>query len=103
MLRKFTLKSFEDLMTFADKTLKQNRTVIKAAISYVRLAHRVDKEREAQKAAYAPQLEAYMASEDYAKLLESLNKAEDEDEYKIDADPKGYLAFKKLVRKRAVN
>ena len=41
MLRKFTLKSFGDLITFADRTLKQNRTVITAAISYLRLAHRV--------------------------------------------------------------
>jgi len=68
MLRKFTLKSFEDLMTFADKTLKQNRTVIKAAISYLRLAHRVDKQRAQEQAAFAPQLESYLASEEYAKL-----------------------------------
>ena len=43
-MRKFTLKTFEDLMTFADTTLKQNRTVIKNAISYLRLAHRVNRE-----------------------------------------------------------
>mmetsp|Transcript_18114 Transcript_18114/g.22634 ORF Transcript_18114/g.22634 Transcript_18114/m.22634 type:complete len:174 (+) Transcript_18114:1649-2170(+) len=97
MFRKFTLKSFEDLMTFADKTLKQNRTVIKAAISYLRLAHRVSKVREEEKAAFAPQYEAYMASEDYAKLQETLSKAEDEDEYKNDTDPQGFFAYKKLL------
>lgn len=102
MLRKFTLKSFEDLMTFADKTLKKNRTVIKGAINYIRLAHRVNKEREAEKAAFAPQMEAYLASEEYAKLQETLQKAEDEDEYKNDTDPQGYFAYKKLVRKRAI-
>jgi len=37
MMRRFTLKSFDDLLTFADSTLKQNRTVIKNALSYLRL------------------------------------------------------------------
>ena len=68
MFRKFTLKSFEDLLKFADKTLKQNRTVIKNAISYLRLAHRISKVVEEEKAAFAPQLEAYLASDDYDQL-----------------------------------
>ena len=46
MIRKMTLKSIEDLMTFADKTLKTNRTVIKNAISYLRLTNRIVKVRE---------------------------------------------------------
>ena len=46
--RRFTLKTFEDLLTFADRTLKQNRTVIKTAISYLRLMHRVQKERASE-------------------------------------------------------
>ena len=68
MLRKFTLKSFGDLITFADRTLKQNRTVITAAISYLRLAHRVQKEREQERAALEPLMQEYLESEDYAKL-----------------------------------
>ena len=42
-------------------------------------------------------MEAYLASPDYAKLQETLSKAEDEDEYKNDTDPQGYFSYKKLV------
>ena len=84
-------------MTFADTTLKQNRTVIKNAISYLTLTHRVEKERESELAAFEPKMAAYMESEDYTKLQEVLSKAEDEDEYKNDTDPQGYFAYKKLV------
>ena len=97
MFRKFTLQSFQELLTFADKTLKQNRTVIRAAIAYIRLAHRVSKVREQEQAAFAPLMEAYLASEDYVKLQETLSKAEDEDEYKNDTDPQGFFMYKKLV------
>jgi len=54
MFRKFTLKSFEDLMTFADKTLKQNREVIQGAINYLRLDHQVQKNKDAELAAFEP-------------------------------------------------
>ena len=54
MMRKFTLKSFFDLVEFADRTLLKNRTVIKNAISYLRLAHKVKKEQEKEKASFEP-------------------------------------------------
>ena len=87
MMRRFTLKSFDDLLTFADTTLKQNRTVIKNALSYLRLAHRVQKELDQEKASFEGAYAEYLASEDYAKLQETLKKADDEDEYKNDSDP----------------
>jgi len=96
-MRRFTLKSFEDLLTFADKTLKQNRTVIKNAISYLRLTHRIEKEKEQERATFEPLYQTYLESEDHAKLMETLSKAEDEDEYKNDTDPQGYFSYKKLV------
>jgi len=84
-------------MTFADKTLKQNKIVIRAAIGYLRLMHRVNKEREQELVAFAPQMEEYLASDDYKTLVEKLSKAEDEDEYKNDRDPKGFFTYKKLL------
>lgn len=96
-MRRFTLKTFEDLLTFADKTLKQNRTVIKNAISYLRLTHRIEKEKEQEKATFEPLYQTYLESEDHAKLMETLSKAEDEDEYKNDTDPQGYFSYKKLL------
>lgn len=93
IFRKFTLKSFEDLITFADSTLLKNRTVIKTALSFMRLDHQVGKVREEEKVAFAPKMAAYLESEDYAKLKEKLSKADDEDEYKNDSDPQGFFAY----------
>ena len=59
--------------------------------------HRVTKEKEQEKAAFEPVYQEYLESEDHAKLMETLNKAEDEDEYKNDTDPQGFFAYKKLV------
>ena len=42
-------------------------------------------------------MQEYLESADYAKLKETLSKAEDEDEYKNDTDPQGFFTFKKLV------
>jgi len=42
-------------------------------------------------------MEAYLQSDDYKKLMETLSKAEDEDEYKNDTDPQGFFMYKKLV------
>jgi len=59
--------------------------------------HRVTKEKEQEKAAFEPVYQEYLESEDHAKLMETLNKAEDEDEYKNDTDPQGFFAYKKLL------
>ena len=45
-------------------------------------------------------MQAYLESEEYAKLQESLSKADDEDEYKNDTDPQGFFAYKRLVSGR---
>jgi len=42
-------------------------------------------------------MEAYLQSDDYKKLMETLSKAEDEDEYKNDTDPQGFFMYKKLL------
>lgn len=42
-------------------------------------------------------MQEYLESADYAKLKETLSKAEDEDEYKNDTDPQGFFTFKKLL------
>lgn len=45
-------------------------------------------------------MQEYLESEEYAKLQETLSKADDEDEYKNDTDPQGFFAYKRLVSGR---
>ena len=71
--------------------------MVKTALSYLRLDHRIAKVREQEKAAFAPLMEAYLQSDDYASLQETLKKADDEDEYKNDTDPAGFFGYSKLV------
>ena len=96
-MRRFTLQAFEDMLVFSDKTVFQNRTVARTAISLIRLDHRVNKVRDEELAKLEPQIQEWMESPKYTELQEKLNKAEDEDEYKNDDDPEGFKLYKSLV------
>lgn len=72
---------------------------MKTAKSVLRLLHKVEKTREEELAKFEPLMEEYLASDEYKTFSEKMkNKADDEDEYKADHDPKGYFAFKKLLK-----
>lgn len=45
-MRRFTLQAFEDMLTFIDKTVWQNRTVVRTAVSLMKLEHKVMKVKE---------------------------------------------------------
>ena len=97
-LRKFTLASFEGLMTFNDHELYQYKPILKATTDLVRLVARVDKNRESITAGWKPEYEAYLVSDKYATLLKDIeNAVVDEEEYKKDTDPDGYHKFNDLV------
>ena len=85
------------MLVFSDKTVFQNRTVARTAISLIRLDHRVNKVRDDELAKLEPQIQEWMESPKYTELQEKLNKAEDEDEYKNDDDPEGFKLYKSLV------
>ena len=96
-MRRFTLQAFEDMLTFADTTLWQNRTIARAAISLIRLEHRVNKVKEEELTKFEPVMKEWQESDDYKELQKKLAEAEDEDEYKHDKDPKGFLMYKDMV------
>jgi hypothetical protein len=79
--RRFTLTAFEELITMMDDTLLQNRFVIKTAYNYIRLNHKLEKEREKQKIAHESALVVYKQSKEYENLEKELQKLEDEEEY----------------------
>ena len=96
-MRRFTLQAFEDMFEFSDKTIWQNRTVARTAVSLIRLDHRVNKVRDEELAKIEPLIAEWNESVEYIELQEKLSKAEDEDEYKNDDDPKGFKLYKSLV------
>ena len=95
--RRFTLTAFEELITMMDDTLLQNRFVVKTAYNYIRLNHKLDKEREQQKEKHEQALVVYKQSKEYETLEKELQKLEDEDEYQTDRDPDGYFNYENLL------
>ena len=97
-IRRYSLQAFEDMFNFADKTLWNNRTLAKNAISLIRLDHRLEKvnKEEEQAKSQAEEL-AYKEGPAYKTLQEKLSKAEDEDEYKNDSDPEGYSLYRDML------
>lgn len=98
--RRFTLSAFEELISMMDDKLFQNRYVIKGAYNYLRLDHRMDKIREAERTKHAEAMTKYKESKDYETLVKELQKLEDEDEYKTDSDPDGYFTYENLIEKK---
>ena len=96
-MRRFTLQAFEDMLVFSDKTIWQNRTVARTAVSLIRLDHRVSKVRDEELAKIEPLMQEWLESAKYTELQEKLKSAEDEDEYKNDDDPEGFKLYKSLV------
>lgn len=97
-MRRHNLAALEKILELSDARLYQNKAVVKTAKSVLRLLHRVGKNREAELAKFEPQLETYLASDEYKTFTEKMkSKTDDEDEYKADHDPKGYFAYQKLV------
>ena len=85
------------MFEFSDKTIWKNRTVARTAVSLIRLDHRVKKVRDEELAKIEPLIAEWNESAEYTELQEKLSKAEDEDEYKNDDDPKGFKLYKSLV------
>ena len=67
-MRRFTLQAFEDMIVFADKTIWQNRTVARTAVSLIRLEHRINKVRDEELAKHDPLMQEWMESNDYKEL-----------------------------------
>lgn len=98
--RRFTLQAFEELIVMMDDRLFQNRYVIKNAINYLRLMHKVDKCRDQEREKHAEAMAMYKMSPEYEKLMKDMEKLEDEDEYKLDNDPEGYFTYDALIEKK---
>jgi hypothetical protein len=79
-----------------DELLK-NKHPVKSAIGLIKVLRRVDKVKEEEAKKLGPELEAFKTSDKYAKLLDELKKRDDDDDFKVDADPEGYELYESIV------
>ena len=96
-IRKFTLSSYFEMIAMEDR-IYQNKFAVKAALGMLKTAKRasrLDKAAELEK--MKPEVEEYKASKEYQALLDEIKKKDEDDDFKTDADPKGYELYEKFV------
>lgn len=93
-IRKYALKAFEEQIEFTDRKLFQNRYVSRAALGYLQLDKKLSGKKAELLEGFKTEYEVYMDSDEYINHLEKVNKANDDDDYKHDSDPKGFKLYK---------
>ena len=73
--------------------------MVKSAIGLCKLGVKIHKIRESETARFQPLLDEYKSSDEYKAVLKTVEDSieNDEDENKIDADPKGFLKYWDVV------
>jgi len=74
------------MIDFADNLL-HNKYAVRTAIGQIKVLNKMKKNQDKLKEEFAPEHKAYKDSKDYQDLQESLNKLEEEDDYRNDPDP----------------
>lgn len=69
----------------------------RAALGYLQIDSKLRKNKAAELEKYKPELQYYTKSKEYKKLNEDLKAKDDDDEYRHDPDPKGYLLWDKFL------
>ena len=67
-IRKYALQAFEEQIEFSDRKLFENRYVSRAALGYLQLDKKLHAKKADLLAAFAPEHDAYLASEEYKDL-----------------------------------
>ena len=70
--RRFTLQAFEELVVMMDDRLFQNRYVVKNAINYLRLMHKVSKCADKEREKHAEAMAIYKLSPEYETLMKDM-------------------------------
>lgn len=96
-MRKYALKSFEEMVEFTDRRLLENKYVSRAALGYLQIEAKIGSEKEKRSAEQQPVTDAYYASEEYKELLEARAKKDDDNEYRNDPDPKGMKLYQSYL------
>ena len=94
-----TFAALEQLLTVQNRQLHRFKSVVKSAIGLCKLGVKIHKIRESETARFQPLLDEYKSSDEYKAVLKTVEDSieNDEDENKIDADPKGFLKYWDVV------
>lgn len=84
-------------MIDVEDNLYKNTFAAQASIGMIKLMNKLEKIKEREQEEYKPKLEEYYKSDYYKKLQEQISKQSEDDEFKFDADPKGYELYKQCV------
>jgi len=96
-IRKYTLHSYFEMVAMEDKVYK-NKFAVKAALGMLKVAKKAVKiDRDSELGKLRPEMAAYKESKEYQKILEDIKKRDDDDDFKYDADPKGYELYEKFL------
>jgi N-alpha-acetyltransferase 15/16, NatA auxiliary subunit len=96
-IRKFTLNSYFEMIQMEDKVYK-NKFAVRAAIGMLKVAKKTEGlDRTAELAKLKPEIDQYKSSKEYQQLQEEIRKRDEDDDFKHDADPKGYDLYEKFL------
>lgn len=95
-IRKFTLNSYFEMIDMEDDLYK-SKYAISSTIGMIKVMKKIDLIKEAELEKIKPEIEEYKNSKEYQTLQDGLRKGDDDDDYKNDADPKGYELYEKCV------
>ena len=96
-MRKFTFRAYEEMIDMEDK-IYENKFGQKACVGLIRCAKEVLKNREEWEEKFKPQLEEYYQSEEYKKLQKEIEAKDEDEEARLETDPKGYESFKQFIK-----
>lgn len=96
-MRKFTLNSYFEMIDMEDRVYR-NKYAVRAAIGMMRVAKKasgINAQEEVAK--LKPEVDSWKESKEYKKLQEEIKKQDDDNDYRIDVDPKGFELYEKFL------
>jgi len=97
-LRKFAINAYFEMLEMEDRVYR-NKYAVRAALGTIKVFRRVSKlNKEEELAKLKPEVEEYKNSKEYKQIQDEIRKKDDDDDFKNDADPRGYDLYESFVR-----
>ena len=96
-MRKYTLNSYFEMIDMEDRVYR-NKYAVRAAIGMIKVARKATKLNAQEEVAnMKPEINQWKESKEYKKLQEEIKKQDDDNDCKLDVDPKGYELYEKFL------
>ena len=81
-----------------EDNLYHNKFAVEAGLGMIKVAKKAARLNAAEEIAkLQPEIEEYKVSKEYKALQDEIRKKDDDDDIKIDTDPRGYELYEKFV------